>query len=109
MARKVASSEAKQVYATLDECKAHKPEGMDKWRICKVTSPDGSTRYTWALDQIGALIRIAKLDGYMATDAAKVPSQANVAAMLAQLPAEERAALVSQYAAAAGGSGKKAK
>jgi hypothetical protein len=55
----------KQVYATLDECKAVKPPS-EKFKVFAVTGPDNKVRWTWGWTVAEALQNAARADGYTA-------------------------------------------
>src|SRR5262249_13139499 len=95
------SNEAREVPAhramfdTLAEAEAAKPAGT-KLKVFAVTHAI-VTRWTCAATAKMAMANAAKADGYTAQLAGKPVSKENLAAGLAALSPEDRAALIAQY------------
>src|SRR5947209_5254489 len=88
---------AKGAFPTVEAAQQSKPS--NKWRLYRVTAPDGTACFTWAGGTGSAIINVAKAHGYKAGSLERTPSKDRVAGMLAQLSPEDRAVLVAQFAA----------
>lgn len=93
---KAADAAYKGAFATPEEAQAVKPAG-DKLRLYRVAGPGGTVAYTWAESTGSAVIHVARSHGYQAGVLDKAPSKDKVAGLLAQLSADDRAALLAQY------------
>jgi hypothetical protein len=96
-----------KLFDTLEEAKASRPAGKDKWHVFKVTRPGSSPVYLWADGPGGALIRIARQVGFAVSRSDKQVSKEAVAGYLAGLTDEDRSILIAQYLPASTGKGKK--
>jgi hypothetical protein len=86
------------IFTTVEEARAAKPEKHAKWKVWKVTGPNGGERFVWG-DGLGhALRQIALADGYKAANLDSKPANPQmVAGLLAALTESDRAALIAQY------------
>jgi hypothetical protein len=91
-------------YSTAEEARPHKPAQTGKFpmRLFRVQSPGGAVVFLWARGHDHAVYSVAKKDGYLATSADKTATKETVAAGLAQLSPEDRAALLAQLQAESG-------
>jgi hypothetical protein len=96
MARKNSEYAAsKGPFGTVEEARAAKPAGGNR-KLYAVTTPEGKVWWTWA-DGVGsALIHYCRGRGYTVTLHEKAATKERVAGMIAQLTAEDRAALLAQ-------------
>jgi hypothetical protein len=84
-------------FSTLEQARQADPHD-ERLRIFTVTSPDGRVSFWWADGAGTAVQRAARHDGYKARTAGKAPSRDELAAQLAVLSAEDRAALLAALA-----------
>jgi hypothetical protein len=87
------------LYATADEAKQHQPTTTSKFprRLFRVTAPDGKTAFVWARGHDHAFYVVAAKAGWKAASAEKAPAtKESVAAALAELSPEDKAALLAQ-------------
>jgi hypothetical protein len=91
----------KRLYATLEEARANRPEGKENWWLWQITDPAGEHRWTWAPHGERAMWHVVEADDWTVIDVESVPSKAEVAAQIAALSPEDRAALLARYLPAA--------
>ena len=97
-AEKAAQSELrhKAIFPTLEEAQAVKPPS-DKFRVFKVTTPDGVERFAWAHSVNDALSLVSRADGWEAAVAEPKGggpvTKEKVAARLAEFTDEELAVM----------------
>jgi hypothetical protein len=89
----------REVYATAAEAQAADPHHK-QLRLYRVACPGGEVKFTWAGSSWDAVLNAARAAGYRAASAGKAPTKDSVAQQLAQLSAEDRAALLASYAPA---------
>jgi hypothetical protein len=89
----------KRVFASEAEARAAGPqEGCEKWRVWSVSGPGGAAPvYLWASNFSMAMVRGGQALGLTATCLDKPVNKDAVAAGLAAMSTEERAALLAQY------------
>jgi hypothetical protein len=86
-------------FLTAQEAQAAKPVN-DHFKLFQVCDLAGRAVYAWARDYDRAIAVVARSDGYKAISAGNAPTADKVEDMLAQLPAEQRAALLARYGVA---------
>ncbi len=84
------------MFATREEAQAAIPEGT-KMRVFAV-GHDGTTRFTVAGNNEGALANAAKADGYVANAAGKPATREEAEAVLSRLSPEDLSILIRQHA-----------
>jgi hypothetical protein len=84
------------IYGSAQEAR-ERPHANSKWRVFQITTPDGGALYTWAGDLVTAIYNVALAAGYKASSLEQAPSKDKLAASLAALSPEDRAALIALY------------
>jgi hypothetical protein len=102
--RTIGQPKDERIFKTAEEARAAgKGKGCSKdWAVWTVARPEKEPVSMWASGKNQALARAAEAAGYVATKADKPVDKDAVAAGLAAMTPEERAALLAVYAPAAG-------
>jgi hypothetical protein len=97
--RRSVTEEDVKVYDSLEEAQKARPEGKPNWSLWQIGDPQGRLRWTWSNYGNAALAQVCiEHDHYSLIAMDDVPTRNEVGAMLAALPAEDRAALIASYA-----------
>lgn len=83
-------------FTTPEEAEAVRP-ACKAYQLFTVTGPDGATCLAWARDIPRACAVMAQAHGYTAVRHGKTVAKADVAAALAKMTPEERAAILAQF------------
>jgi hypothetical protein len=86
-------------FASAEQARAAKPDNPH-YQLLRVTGPEGPSVFFWARGHADALAAQARVLGYRASLAGKPPDKAKLAAQLAELSPEDRAALLAQLGGA---------
>jgi len=92
--------QGRKAFTSLDDARKLTPPS-DRFKIFVVTSPEGKKFYTWSDGYVGALNNVCREYGWTTTTTDKPVTKDSLAAGLASLTPEDRAALIAQFVPAA--------
>jgi hypothetical protein len=92
-----ATPEEMQLYSSLADAQAHKPEGRENWELWQFGTPEGKQVWIWGGYGERCLWQVCDQLGWSMINTDDVPTRSQVGAQLAALSPEDQAILIAQF------------